>query len=62
MMKYNMPKINIIHFLTESIVTDSNVQPQYIQEIANVFGDSPTEYKQRMKNFNKTLEFTFTNQ
>ncbi len=62
MMKYNMPKINIIHFLTESIVTDSNVQPQYIQEIANVFGDSPTEYKQRMENFNKTLEFTFTNQ
>ena len=59
MMKYNMPKINIIHFLTESIVTDSNVQPQYIQEIANVFGDSPTEYKQRMENFNKTLEFTY---
>ena len=57
MNKYDIPQIEIMHFLTEIFVTSSG-EPQYINEI-NVLEATLTssEYQKRMESFSDLLVF-----
>ena len=60
MKKYNIPQIEIIHFLSELVVTSSGemLQRNYISEISSletVLGSA--EHQKRMQSFSAVLTF-----
>ena len=59
MRKYYDPKIKIVSFLLENIVTESGAQQTYIQEVNTLIGKLSTdEYKARIESINNLLTFS----
>ena len=59
MRKYYDPKIKIVSFLSENVVTESGAQKTYIQEVNTLIGKLSTEeYKARIESINNLLTFS----
>ena len=57
MKKYDIPQIEIMHFLTEIVVASSG-EPQYINEVNALEATlNSAEHQKRMESFNDLLVF-----